>query len=198
MKTTLFLALALWLSPSFAAESQTTLIRPDAGTRWEVSVGSGLGLFDGQVGWGLDMGVARGGGIPTPFWMGLDLAIYRWDYDAGQDPLKPFAFSPVSSGATFVQILPTFLWDFPLLAWPGLVPYVGLSVGPAVYLADGNHAQGPNVYGAHETLVGLAAYLRPGLRAALAPSLNLVLEGKLGLFRSRPVFLPQFALAWAP
>lgn len=189
------LALVLWAFSAVGAESQTSLIQPDSGRTWNVSVGSGLGLFAGQVGWGVGVGVARSGGIPTPFSMGLDLAAYRFDYDGASDPMKPFAFTAASGSATFIHLLPTFVWDFPLLNWPGLTPFLGLSVGPAVYLAQGTSAQGSV---AHESFVGLTAYLRPGLRATIAPSLQLSLEGKVGFFRSRTVFLPQFALAWAP
>jgi hypothetical protein len=124
----------------------------------------------------------------------LDLGVYRWDYATGADPLKPFAFTPTAGGATLVQLLPSFVWDMPFLGWTALTPYLGLAAGPAVYLASGDHAGGRS----HESLVGLAAYLRPGVRADLAPNLRLALEAKLGLFRSRTVFLPQFALAWAP
>jgi len=199
MKTSLLrkaaLAFALCTSMLWAAESQTSLIRPDSGRSWQVSAGSGLGLFAGQVGWGVGLGVSRGGGIPTPFWMGIDLGVYQFDYEGASDPLKPFAFTPKSGAATLVQVLPSFVWDLPVAGWPGLIPYLGLSVGPAVYLARADSAAGAR---AHESFVGLAAYVRPGLRAQIAPSLNLSLEGKVGIFRSRTVFLPQFALAWAP
>ncbi len=199
MKTSLLrkaaLAFVFCTATLTAAESQTSLIRPDSGRTWQVSAGSGLGLFSGQVGWGVGLGISRGGGIPTPFWMGLDLAVYRFDYEGASDPMKPFAFTAKSGAATLVQMLPTFVWDIPVVGWPGLTPYVGLSVGPAVYLASGDSEAGAR---AHESFVGLAAYLRPGVRALLAPSLNLSLEGKVGIFRSRTVFLPQFALAWAP
>lgn len=188
------LAFGLWLSPSWALDSQTALVVPDSGPRWEVSAGSGLGLLDGQVGWGLNVSVARGGVLPTGFWMGLDIAVYRWDFGSVADPLKPFSFSPLTADATLVQVLPTFIWDLPVAGWSGVTPYLGLSVGPAVYLAAGDSREGNR---AHESLVGLAAYIRPGLRAALAPSLQLTLEAKLGMFRSRTIFLPQFALALA-
>ncbi len=192
------LALALWTLSLPAFESQSSLIRPDAGTRWELSLGSGLGLFDGQVGWGAEVAFARGGGIPTPFWMGLDVGVYQWDYAAGVDPLKPFPFTPAASSALLVQALPTFLWDFPVMGWTGIVPYLGLSVGPAAYLASGDNRMGPNVYRAHETLLGLAAYFRPGIKASLAPTVHMGLEAKIGVFRNRGIFLPQFSLAWAP
>lgn len=189
------LALVIWSLSLPALESQSSLIRPDAGARWEVSAGTGLGLFDGQVGWGVELAFARGGGIPTPFWMGLDIGIYQWDYSAGLDPLKPFPFTPTASSALLVQALPTFVWDFPVVGWSGIVPFLGLSVGPAAYLAT---AEAANTARVHETLFGLAAYLRPGVKATLAPSLNMVLEAKLGVFRNRGIFLPQFSLAWAP
>ena len=47
----------------------------------------------------MNVNVSRGGALPTPFWMGLDLAVYRWDYGTVSDPLKLFAFSPISGGA---------------------------------------------------------------------------------------------------
>lgn len=194
----LALALALWICASTLAaeQSETALFGPDAGSRWELAVGSGLGMLDGEVGWGLGLGISRGGGLSLPFWMGLDLSVYRFDYTNAPDPLKPFAFVPESASATLIQVLPTFLWDLPVAGWPSVVPYLGLAVGPAFYLASADRRVGASLARGHESLVGLAAYLRPGIRAELAPSLRLVLETKLGLFRGRTVFLPQFALAW--
>jgi len=71
-----------------------------------------------------------------------------------------------------------------------VAPYIGLSVGPNIYIESATNGAGQT---RTETRVLLEALFRVGANFALSRSFALNIEPKMGMLRSEFIFLPQVA-----
>lgn len=179
----------------------TTLTTSDGNSgRSELNVALGMAapVLAGDVGWG----VSAWGGVEVnpgvPFYVGLDLGVYRWSQGTRQrDPLNALARPASDVTATSVQLLPTFYYQFLLPMLPAAVPYLGLSVGPNLYFAQGKTVE----HGVEKEISALNIYaavlFRPGIHVITSEQSGITLEPKLGILKSQVIFVPQVSVLWA-
>ena len=152
-----------------------------------LSVGPGLALYGGSIGWALNIGaLTQLGGNPNLFY-GLDTGLNFWSF-----PSAAGAAGTQITGATAIQVLPTMLYRFDI-ASSVLFPYAGVSLGPNLYLEE----QTTGGTKSTQASVLFQAMLRPGFYTKLGKSVSLQVEAKMGLLRSSFIFLPQASAVFA-
>lgn len=160
-----------------------------------LAVGAAAPVVAGNVGGGISVWGGRELAPGTPFYVGLDLGIYRWNRGGhSRDPMFALGRSAESVVATSVQLLPTFYYQFLLPMLPAAVPYLGMSIGPNLYFAEGEMANGQRE---QVTAIYPEILLRPGIHLVMGEHSGVTLEPKLGILNSQLVFIPQVSALWA-
>ncbi len=159
-----------------------------------IEAGLGMPMVAGRVGIGAQVGVVYQIDPALPFYAGLDLGIHRWGLVAiGRDPLAILPRNGLNVVATSIQLLPTFIYRFSLREIPEIIPYLGLSVGPNVYIADSDGPGKPFT----QTEILAEIIIRPGINIVATEEIGVTVEPKLGWLRSHFLFSPQVNLSWA-
>lgn len=143
------------------------------------SFGLGLAILSGSTGWALNFGALNRVTEDYPIYWGADVAFNFW----GTSP----SLITASTEATGIQLTPTVIYGFALETLPNVFPYIGLSVGPHVYIEK------ITVGAASQTSTNVLFQLlfRVGANWAFADRAALNFEPKLGILRSDFIFLPQ-------
>jgi hypothetical protein len=175
--------------PSAAAitSEAETIRRPAPGPGLQLTLGPGLVVYSGKYAtaakggsWGvsLNAGVVTEATPHSSWFVGADLGVNSWDFASVDDTVR---FSAIG-----FQMLPTTYYRFDPLAeqWH---PYVGVSLGPNLYLAKSTIA---GVSGSEYT-VYLELLFRPGLTFQAAKDLSLNVEPKFGFMGSAFIFQPM-------
>jgi hypothetical protein len=171
------------LSSSFSQAATTTDNFWDRSeSTVNASAGLGLAILSGSTGWAINFGALTRATESAPVYWGADVAFNFWG-------TSPSLVTP-STGATAIQLLPTVVYGFSLETWPNVYPYVGLSVGPNVYVEKLTVGSSTTT----STSVFFELLFRVGANVAVTDSLALNIEPKLGILRSDFIFLPQVNL----
>lgn len=144
-----------------------------------VHVGAGLAVFNSSTGWALNFGSMHRISDETPLFVGADLGLNFWSFSAPA--------GATSSSATAIQLLPSIVYGLELTTIRGVYPYVGLSIGPNVFISKSTVAG----FSSSSTKLYFEALVRPGVRIDLNRTFALDLEPKFGILRSEFIFLPQ-------
>ncbi len=144
------------------------------------NIGPGLALYGGNTGWAINTGALIRVEQNSPIFVGADLGVDFWTFNSTTTLAK--------SSATGFQLLPTAIYRFRMADLHNFFPYVGVSVGPNVYVERSTSTAGVQT---SATSVLFEALLRPGVYTSLTDSIALNIEAKFGVLRSEFIFLPQ-------
>jgi hypothetical protein len=180
---TLVLAAALAVIPAAYASEEPGSSSGEAywkdSSPVKVSVGGGASYFNGNTGWGVTGGVQKRISDDMPLYAGIDLGINVWNFNS--------SVAATSEGAFGIALLPSLVYGFSLKDMKNLRPYIGLALGPQLYIENRNIA---GVGNNSDTRVYLEALVRVGANLAISDGVSLNLEPKFGLMGGRFVFLP--------
>lgn len=151
-----------------------------------VTAGAGLALYDGATGWAINVGALHE--VYPNFLVGADLGLNFFGSNTVSTPA-----ASLSSSSTGIQLLPTAIYRFNVGQSRMVFPYIGLSVGPNVFLSK--ISSGAN--STTGTRVLFEALLRPGIYTRVSDVVVLNVEGKLGLLDSNFIFLPQVNIVFS-
>lgn len=180
---------ALKSAPTPALQSSDTVSVPRKNTLadWRLSAGPGMAVYGGDlasstgtgsVGYALNLGaLARLSGYDA-IWVGADIGFNSWTF------ASPVSWASVS--AVGVQMLATAIYQFGSVITNDLKPFVGISAGPYVYVAQ--------MPAGNQSIVYLEVLVRPGLLYQASSQLAFGFEPKFGLLGSSFVFAPQLSV----
>ena len=174
-------------------ETSTQLLSIPDGPGWGVGLGTGMASMDDHLGWSVQVDATKPISGPVPMNMGIELAYSQLPWSGGLDPYKSFGVNTIEGEGQFLQVSSTFQFLLPIAGVYGFTPYLGVSLGPTVYLARGVSETGDV---AHETRVFASALLRPGLRFNGMSFWSFEIEPRFGLLGDRLVFLPRLHVTW--
>jgi hypothetical protein len=149
-----------------------------------IYAGPGLAVYNGNVGLAVNVGALTE--VYPDLFVGADLGLNFWSFNSA-------AGTTVSTGATGVQLLPSAIYRFSVNGSRTIFPYIGLSVGPNIYIGKTTIGGVSN----SSSRVLFEALFRPGLYTRLSNSLVLNVEGKLGILDSDFIFLPSANLVFS-
>lgn len=152
-----------------------------------LSAGPGLAMHGGNLGWAINFGALSQMSGHQNLFYGLDAGLNFWSFQAATAPI-----ASISTSATGVQLLPTVLYRFEI-AGPSIFPYIGLSVGPNLYLERQSLGGGTQT----NTTLYLESLVRPGFFTQLGKTVSLQVEAKFGLLGTNFIFLPQANVVFA-
>ncbi len=178
MKAKLFLILVLLTTFSFGAARlpKAGVVRTESLTAPEepmflMTMGTGIGVADKQMGWALNWGALMSLDLVEPIYVGVDMGAYYWGTD----------FSRADKSLTAIQVNGTVVYQFPLLAsW--FHPYFGASLGPVFVTRNEKGLE-----------MGFSGWLRPGLLVPIMDKASIGLEPKLGVLESSFVMVAQLS-----
>lgn len=156
------------------------------------SAGPGLAVFNGNTGWALNIGGLKEVGEDANLFVGADLGLNFWNYSGA----TPGFGSAYPTGATAIQLLPTAIYRVRFNKDSTFFPYIGLSVGPNVYIERSTTTVAGIAQSTSSTSVLFQALLRPGFYTGLSRTIGLQVEGKLGILLLEFIFLPQVSAAF--
>jgi hypothetical protein len=144
-----------------------------------LTLGPGLAIYQGSVGWTVNVGLLKEAPeiLPNLFY-GLDFAINFYGSTVNPNP----NISKVS--ASSLQLLPSAIYRFDVARSYGIFPYIGLSVGPNVYFSK-------NAVNNSSAALYFELLLRPGFFTTISRTVSLNVEAKLGTLGGEFIFLPQ-------
>ena len=153
-------------------------------------VGPGVAIYNGSYNQVLEKGNV---GLATnfswvtplnpsyPIYVGADAALNFWNTTAN---------GTRNISGTGVQLLATAIYKFTLPPIPKIHPYLGLSLGPHIYI-------GQTISGTSTTSAFVELLFRPGIQWELSSSLAANFEPKFGVLNSDFMIIPQLTLALA-
>lgn len=163
-------ALAAPANPPAQTKAAVPAINEGTGDVY-LSAGLGLPIYDGNLGWGVQLGGLTRATADQPLYVGADIGLNFWSFSSPS--------GGPSSSATSVQLLPTAIYRFEWAGMPSVHPFLGLSVGPNIYKAKGTDSR-----------VLFQALVRPGVYTDISKTVALMIEPKFGILRSDFIFLP--------
>lgn len=189
------LSVVLWSGLGFAVDTMQSEQIIQNTREFNVGAGVGFAILDGEIGWGPNIAATFESDAGSRFFMGVDIALHQWVLrEPSSDPLRLLPRNLIASKTTAIQVLPTFVYRFFTPMFPAAIPYIGLSIGPNIYITEGSsHSASDPV---SQTHIFAEALFRFGVHMLVTENIFIALEPKLGLLKSQFILLPQASAVW--
>lgn len=198
LRLTLVLFLALLARVACGAPATRNVTTEESVARTsnpvDLWVGPGFAFFRSETGFAINFGANIPVSSDLPVFVGLDFGLNFWSRDYYGSSV--FINGP-SESWTNVQLLPSVFYRVDLARPRILHPYVGLSVGPSIFIAKANSG-GPAATQVNQsaTKVYFEMLFRPGISVDLSKTIAINVESKFGVLGGDFVYLPQAAISF--